>query len=66
MNQIFKYFVGANFEHQGLIEERKFWTNDESQAVQVFNKLSELDFTTRILVLKRWSGDCYSQMKILV
>ena len=64
MNQVFKYFVGLNMEHHGLIEERKYWTNDESQAVQVFNELNELEFTTRVISFKRWDGENYSVIKI--
>lgn len=64
MNTIFKYFVGVNIEHNGLIEERKYWSNDESLSVKVFNDMMELQFTTRVISFKKWTGDNYSNIKV--
>ena len=60
------YQVTANVENKGFVLSQDFKTNDESQAVNHFNKL--VDYyelaAIKLIVLYRWNGETYLQIKL--
>lgn len=64
---MYNYFVGIIAECDGYALETRYYSNDESQAVNYFNHSVEYysKHPIRVVVLKKWNGDTYHQIKMV-
>ena len=63
---MYNYFVGVLAECNGYALETRYYSNDESQAFNFFNHCCEYysEHPIRVIVLKKWNGETYHQIKM--